>query len=853
MATSESSTYDANDHRISSTDRAGRVTTYTYDTLGRLTKTTYPDGTTASSEYDAIGQTTRAIDALGNVTQYGYDAARRRTSSTDPAGHVTSFAYDAAGNQISMTDSLGHITRYGYDAANCKVQTTYPDLTTSFIGYDPLSRPVSRIDQAGKKTQLAFDALSRIVSITDALGQVTRYTYDEVGSRITQKDANGHITSFAYDQRGRRVSRTLPLGQVETFGYDAVGNVTSKTDFNGRTTTYTYDNMNQMTAKTADPFFAANGLGATQVTYSYTPTSQRASMSDASGTTNYTYDDRDRLLKKASSLGTISYSYDADGRQLSITSSNPGGASASYGYDTLSRLSSVTDVSGVTSYNYDAVGNLTGYTYPNGTATTYSYNTLNRLTAMQTSCSSGTGCGAPATQLASYSYTLGASGNRLSVNELGGRVVNYGYDSLYRLVSETIAGAGAQNGTVGYTYDAAGNRLQLSSTLNAIPSGLTNYDANDRISQQPYDANGNTLNDGSLNQYDFEDHLVQRGAVTIQYDGDGNRVAETVGGATTSYLVDTNNPTGYAQVLEELQNGSVTRVYTYGLELMNQRQVFGGALQTSFYGYDGHGSVRFLTDSTGAVTDKYDYDAFGNLISQTGSTPNNYLYSGEQFDPALGLYYNRARYLNTSSGRFLTVDPYLGNLDDPLSLHRYIYARLDPVNRQDPSGRQFTAAEVSVSISVDETLETLEGAYYKNLIKFTVSAARCIYCLINPGYKLQGEAIDLLFNSDAAAEAQEVWERGQEMIVKGYEALGEAAGEALAGTVLDTALERLADRIKITEEYFLLHRTADEVLFITGRSTTVISKLGPEVLIKLKRVYEILGKSKQLVERIQKG
>jgi hypothetical protein len=46
------------------------------------------------------------------------------------------------------------------------------------------------------------------------------------------------------------------------------------------------------------------------------------------------------------------------------------------------------------------------------------------------------------------------------------------------------------------------------------------------------------------------------------------------------------------------------------------------------------------------VTDTYDYDAFGNLIHSTGTTPNNYLFAGEQFDPDLNLYYNRARYLN---------------------------------------------------------------------------------------------------------------------------------------------------------------------------------------------------------------
>jgi hypothetical protein len=95
------------------------------------------------------------------------------------------------------------------------------------------------------------------------------------------------------------------------------------------------------------------------------------------------------------------------------------------------------------------------------------------------------------------------------------------------------------------------------------------------------------------------------------YDGDGNRVSEIVGGATTKYVVDTVNPTGYAQVVDELRNGALVRTYSYGLERISETQPINSTLTTSFYGYDGHGSVRFLTNTTGAITDTYDYDAFG--------------------------------------------------------------------------------------------------------------------------------------------------------------------------------------------------------------------------------------------------
>jgi RHS repeat-associated protein len=102
--------------------------------------------------------------------------------------------------------------------------------------------------------------------------------------------------------------------------------------------------------------------------------------------------------------------------------------------------------------------------------------------------------------------------------------------------------------------------------------------------------------------------------------------------------------------------------------------------------YDGGGSVRQLTSAAGAVTDTYNYDAFGNLLNSTGTTPNNYRYRGEQYDQDLGLYYLRARYYNPQTGRFLSRDPEDGTPYDPKSLHKYLYAGGDPVNATDRSG-----------------------------------------------------------------------------------------------------------------------------------------------------------------------
>jgi RHS repeat-associated protein len=177
---------------------------------------------------------------------------------------------------------------------------------------------------------------------------------------------------------------------------------------------------------------------------------------------------------------------------------------------------------------------------------------------------------------------------------------------------------------------------------------------------------------------------MNAGALTVTYDGDGNPVAKTIAGVTTRYLVDDLNPTGFSQVIEEVVGSSVQRTYTYGTGLVSQKQLSSG--QTSFFGTDAHSNVRLLTNTAGTVTDTYDFDAFGNLVSATGATLNDYLYSGERFDSALGAYHLRERDYNPQRGRFLTSDPFAGYIDLPRTLHKYLYVGVDPVNFIDPSG-----------------------------------------------------------------------------------------------------------------------------------------------------------------------
>ena len=136
----------------------------------------------------------------------------------------------------------------------------------------------------------------------------------------------------------------------------------------------------------------------------------------------------------------------------------------------------------------------------------------------------------------------------------------------------------------------------------------------------------------------------------------------------------------------------------------NENQKLNSTWTPSFYGYDGHGSVRQLTNSSGTITDTYDYDAFGNLVSRAGNTPNNYLFGSEQYDPNLGFYYNRARYYSRAIGRFWSADSAEGRAQDPQSLHKYIFAGGNPVDRTDPSGNDF---DLTTQVAVVSTVTVL--------------------------------------------------------------------------------------------------------------------------------------------------
>jgi RHS repeat-associated protein len=425
---------------------------------------------------------------------------------------------------------------------------------------------------------------------------------------------------------------------------------------------------------------------------------------------DYDYDVRDRLTKRTDSIDgvarSINYGYDIASNRTSITTAS---GTTTYSYDDRNRLDLV-KLNGAlqADYDYDAASRLTQTTFGNGTRENRSYDTLNRLTTLETKRLGDN------VQLSKYIYTLDKVGNRKSVTEAQngqGRSIGYTYDDLYRLTGESIVDVTNGNRASTYVYDKVGNRQ--TKTINGVTTTYV-YDGNDRLLNEKvsgvvtasytYDDNGSTLTkaeNGITTTYVWNDEkrLIQATVGTTQvdyrYNDAGIRVSSKQNGVETRYLLDEGMT---ANVWEEYApNGTVQASYVYGNDLITQTQTG----QTSYYLVDGLGSTRSLTDAQGQVLNTYSYEAFGEATSQSGTTSNKYQYAGEQFDAALGDYYLRQRSYDTSSGRFGRMDTYQGNLTNPSTLNKYIYTHGNPINGTDPTGLfDFSIAGLTATQSI---------------------------------------------------------------------------------------------------------------------------------------------------------
>jgi RHS repeat-associated protein len=212
-----------------------------------------------------------------------------------------------------------------------------------------------------------------------------------------------------------------------------------------------------------------------------------------------------------------------------------------------------------------------------------------------------------------------------------------------------------------YTYDADGN---LTSKTDISTLETTTYTFNA---------------DNFLVRIDLPDTTI----VTYAYDPQGRRIEKNVDGTITRYIYDDED------ILLELDGSNTVRsYYTHGpsidepLIMERDTDTNGSLDQKVFYHVDGLGSIKTLTDNTGAIVQTYLYDSFGNIVDQTGTVVNPYTYTAREYDTESGLYYYRARYYDASIGRFISEDP----IGFGGGINFYVYVGNDPINILDPLG-----------------------------------------------------------------------------------------------------------------------------------------------------------------------
>ncbi|MBN2001895.1 MAG: PKD domain-containing protein [Anaerolineae bacterium] len=669
-------------------DPNGHMMAYDYDETGHITAMTDPQGGRWGFEYNADGQITRTTDPLSRTTEMEHDDRGYPTVMTDALGIPSSMTYDAAGRLTATTDGNGHTNRIGYDGLDRPTVMTDALGYTITLVYDGGDSPVQATDPNGNSIWTVYDAEGRARVVTDALGNAVRMGYDGWGNLAELTDERGYTTTYRYDERDRLVAETNPLGQMTRYRYDAAGNRAGVTDARGQVITQTYDADNRP--------IAVDYAGSDDDGYTfYDPAGQATVAGDADVEIQSEYNAAGRVLTASYTYAgapfaplSVGHSYNLAGQVTTATL--PGGETAAYTYNPVGLLSEIAGHGTRHTLVYDAGRRLTQITPPAGSPgarSSYGYDAADRITALTNANADGS------VVFDAFTYAYDPAGNVLTATR-NGAVAGYSYDAAYRLTGVSDAG-----GWEHYTYDAAGNRL-----TRETPGGTARYqyDAANQLAVLTdttgiatafaYDANGNMTRRTRQGQaiaaytWDAANRLARIDYpdgtfLAYTYGPDGQRLSRRGrDGALTYYVYD-----GLNLVEERDAAGNLLASYVYGGDLDRPYSMKRGG-QVYYYLYDRQGSVVGLSDGAGALVARYEYDAWGYLLSETSAVENPFRYTGREWDAEAELYYLRARYYDPALGRFISRDP-LGMVD---GTNRYSYVSNNAVNYVDAQGTHKT-------------------------------------------------------------------------------------------------------------------------------------------------------------------
>ncbi|NTU99668.1 MAG: hypothetical protein HGA55_00890 [Methanoregulaceae archaeon] len=683
--------YQANGLLQSVTDPLGDALSYEYDAHGRITKEVrpqntvqyhydergfpagidFPDQTQIRVSHDALGNPTQVVDRFGTITKNEYDPLGRLVSTILPTGMPIGMSYDSSGRLQTM----GHDTntyRLAMDPGARETRLTDPAGGVTRLRHDQMDQVVQRISPGGGREQRKYDPDGLLESVTLPMGDTWEFSYDRAGQPLEILFPTGVRQQLSYDKAGRLAGIRYPGGQSIAYSYDPSGLLLEMTNARGQRVQYGYDPGGRfISKKTPEEDWH----------YRYDSAGHLVQATNGKFTLRYTYNGFGQLVQtEYVEWGkTIQYSRDKLGRIESRI--DPDGNRTSYAYDRFGQISRIAHTGGaVFDFEYSREGRLTGRRNPNGTSTEYLYDPAGRINSVQHRNASGD-------VISSRTYRYDFDGNRVESTDEQGRGDTFQYDQEQKLTGEK-----GPWGWRSYVYGPGGQRISVSGPSSNVP--------------YLYDDRGMLIEAGEEKfGYDPDGNLITRtgreGATLYSYDGEGNltgielpdgkRIAYGYGpfreriwreedGRRTYYLLD-----GSDAIQELSANLEPKATYLFG-GLDQPLMVSFSDGETAFFHQDILGSILAISDSNQQVVARYSYDAFGRVLKEEGEIRQPLRFTGRPFDALTGLQDLRLRFYDPEHGRFLSMDPLPGEIDDPMSLSPYLYVRNNPLSYPDPFG-----------------------------------------------------------------------------------------------------------------------------------------------------------------------
>lgn len=629
----ETNKYDALGRKWWTQDIRGLVTSNTFNSLGQVLKTWYPDASTEEWSYNQWGQVLTYKDRAGNVASNFYDSQGRLWQQIDARLSSIYLVYTNADLVSVISNSAGQIWSFAYDAERRVREIVHPDpAVVESFAYSPMGAVTQHV--VGNVVQtLSYDGLGGRTSVQVDGIVVESNRYDQLGRPIWQQDADGLIITNAWDSWGERMGSYGPGNQGESYQQGDRG-LTNIADRLGIPTSILRDSLGRVAGAVdgatnrVSYAYWSNGInqiqslwdGNSNRTYwAYDMYGNPTNRVYANSTSNRFQFSKLNLLTNKIDAANIAtrYTYDANGNLKTIV---PGSNSTiSFDYDALNQPTNMADGVGTTRWAYDSMGRLQAETGPFGTVVSNAYDDLGRLTGISFAGLSWvyeyddlgriTGLVAPE---GAYAFTyLAQGGRRTSVLYPNGVTETNSYDSWIRMTNLAWSVGGSNLLSIGYVHDAGDRRTNETWT-----TGRRLAYAYDRAYQLTNAASTNQASDNFAYRYDKAGNPLVRRESGLGVTNVFSNLNQIVSGSWTGGAVTVAGAVNYNAGTVTV-NGAVASRSGLFYERTNVSLSVGTNLITAVYAGPVFAGVAAATAQTTVVVGNttYGHDANGALTN----------------------------------------------------------------------------------------------------------------------------------------------------------------------------------------------------------------------------------------------